>query len=94
MINKKEMLIGFITGLLMPPIGFVIWVLIFTSYSVEKAASLVVQGSLYSEVLSLSAMANMLILYLFLNNKKYFAGRGVLLATILLSLVVVATKLL
>jgi hypothetical protein len=93
MIDKKQMLYGALLGAVVPPIAFVLWVLLFTDYSIERALDLVVKGSLYSEVLSLSAIANMIIFYIFLNKNKIFIARGILLITIFLAFVVLATKL-
>ncbi len=92
MIDKKQILLGAFFGILVPPIAFVIWVLLLTDYSIIKAVELVVDGNLYSEVLSLSAIANMIIFYLFLNKNKIFLARGVLLITIFLAIVVLVTK--
>jgi len=92
MIDKKQMLIGAIFGIIVPPIAFVIWVLSLTDNSVMEAIELVKKGNLYSEVLSLSAIANMIIFYLFINQNKIFLSRGVLLMTIFLAFIVLATK--
>ena len=92
MIDKKQMLYGALFGAVVPLIAFVLWVLLFTDYSIERALDLVVKGSLYSEVLSLSAIANMIIFYIFLNKNKIFIARGILLITIFLAFVVLATK--
>lgn len=92
MIDKKQMLYGALLGAMVPPIAFVIWVLLLTDYSIERAVDLVVKGSLYSEVLSLSAIANMIIFYVSLNKNKIFLARGILLITIFLAFVVLATK--
>lgn len=92
MIDKKQLLLGGLFGIIVPPIAFVIWVLLFTDYNLTKAIDLVVEGNLYSEVLSLSAIANMIIFYLFLNKNKIFLARGVLLITIFLAFVVLVTK--
>ena len=92
MIDKKEMLLGAIYGIIVPPIAFVIWVLLFTDNSIMEAVELVQRGNLYSEVLSLSAIANMIIFYMFINKNKIFLARGVLLITIFLAFVVLVTK--
>lgn len=90
MIDKKQMLYGALIGMIVPPIAFVLWVLLLTDYGIEKAVDLVVKGNLYSEVLSLSAIANMIVFYIFL--KKIFIARGILLITLFLAFVVLATK--
>ncbi len=92
MIDKKQMLYGALLGAIVPPIAFVLWVLLLTNYGVERALDLVVKGSLYSEVLSLSAIANMLVFYFFLNKNKIFIARGILLITIILAFIVLVTK--
>lgn len=92
MIDKKQMFLGAILGTMVPPIAFVIWVFLLTDYSIIEAKNLVVKGNLYSEVLSLSAIANMIIFYVFLNKNKIFIARGILLITIFLAFIVLATK--
>ena len=94
MIEKRQMIYGGIIGLIVPPIAFVIWIFLLTNYSIIQALDLVEQGNLYSEVLSLSAIANMLAFYFFLNKKKIFIARGIMLITILLAFIVLATKFL
>ena len=92
MIDKKQMIYGGIIGLIIPPIAFVIWVFVLTDYSIIQAFDLMEQGNLYSEVLSLSAVANMLVFYLFLNKGKIFVARGILLITMFFAFVVLAIK--
>lgn len=92
MVDKKQIFIGMAAGYIAPPIAFVIWVLSLTNYGISKSLDLVVQGNLFSEVMSLSAIINMLILYLFLNKNKQFAARGVLLSTISLAMIVLIMK--
>ena len=92
MIDKKQMIYGALLGVIAPPIAFVFWVFLLTSYNLDEAVDLVVVGNLYSEVLSLSAIANMIIFYIFLNKNKIFVARGILLMTIFLALIVLATK--
>ncbi len=92
MIDKKQMIIGAIWGIVVPPIAFVIWVFSLTDFSIPEALNLVVRGKLYSEVLSLSAIANMIVFYIFLNKNKVFVARGILLITILIAFVVLVTK--
>lgn len=94
MINKKELFIGAISGLVAPPVAFVLWVYMFTNYSLIEAMDLIQMGGLYSEVLSLSAIANMFIMYFFLNRNRNVAARGVLMATLFLAVLVLAGKLL
>lgn len=93
MTNSRDLIIGVVLGIITPIIAFAFWVYIFSEYELLKALELVVKGNLYSEVISLSAIANFLIMLLLLNRKDYAKGRGVLLATILLSFVVILFKL-
>jgi len=90
--EKKQLITGAIIGLIVPPIAFAIWVLLLTSYGLQKAIDLVVTGGLYSEVLSLSAVANMIVFYLFLNKNKIFIARGIILITIFLAFIVLVMK--
>ena len=92
MINKKDVLLGVIYGFITPVIAFVFWVYLFSDYEIQKAINLVVKGNLYSEVISLSAIANFAVMLLLLNKRKYDSGRGVLLSTILLSFAVIGIK--
>ena len=92
MIDKKQLAIGIIVGLIVPVIAFMLWVILFTKYEVLEAVDLVRTGGLYSSVLSLSAIANMGVLYFFLNKNKIFISRGILLITIFLAFIVLITK--
>jgi hypothetical protein len=91
--DPKKLLLGILIGILSPIIGFVLWVEIVGTYDLEKAVELIIKGSLYSEVISLSAIMNMPVLLLFLKLNKVFIARGILLATLILSFVVLFMKL-
>jgi len=93
MTNRTGMITGAIIGLITPLIAFAGWVYLFSDFEIKKAIELVIKGNLYSEVISLSAIANFVVMLILLNRKDYAKGNGVLLATILLSFVVISLKL-
>lgn len=89
----NRLLTGFVLGLFVP----VVCVLLF--YLVKHPAKsfydflvLVTQMNVMSPILSLCALPNLGIFYLFINREWWYSSRGVLLATLLWAVLVFTVK--
>ena len=79
-LNKKEILIGFLVGLLATLCGFYIYVEFVSPYGFEETLKILSEGGLYGKVLGLAALPNLFVFYIFLRKKQDLRARGVLLA--------------
>lgn len=91
---KKEILIGFIIGLIATAFGFYIYVEFVSSYSFEETLKIMDEGNLYGKVLGLAAIPNLFVFFIFLKKKQEFRARGVLLACFAIALLILVSKFL
>ena len=91
---NKNLFLGLLIATLVPVIGFLIWVEYLTKYELQQAVDLIVRGSLYSEILSLSAISNLPVFLIFIRKNKFDIARGMLLMTLIFALVVIVLKVL
>lgn len=84
---------GFITGLILPLIGFYFFNLTFFHYwDVSQFANYVLELNLLAPVLSLSIIFNGVAFFLFLRAGADLSARGVLLATMIYGIAVIYFK--
>lgn len=80
---KKELFIGFLVGLIANAIGFIIAILIFNNG--EDIATVVRQSlaqGFFNKLVSMGALLNLVVFFLFLKQKRDYRARGVIFATI------------
>lgn len=91
--TKKEILIGFIVGIIANTIGTILYILIFSEFGiVETYKAAVTQGHVGS-LLALGAILNLIAFFGFLKIKRDQRARGVLLATLITALAILYYKL-
>ena len=95
---KKEVILGFIIGLVANGIGITITAY-FLGHSKGKNDSIIqvleaanTEGFL-TKIISLGALLNLVAFFLFIKQKKDYKARGVLLATVLIAVVTFIIKL-
>ena len=89
---KKEILIGFLIGLVATAFGFYIYVEFVSTYSFEETLKILDEGNLYGKVLGLAAIPNLFVFFIFLKKKQELRARGVLLACIVIALMILVSK--
>lgn len=94
---KKEIIIGFITGLIANSIGFAICVFIFSAISPQVSTfTETIEASLkndsFGSLIALGAILNLIIFFLFLKQNKPYRARGVLLATLIAAVCIAVSK--
>jgi len=82
-IIKKDILIGFLVAIFATSAGFFLYLEYASPYSFNEAFALVMKGDLIAKVLTLAAIPNLFVFFVFLKKKQDNKAKGVLLATIL-----------
>jgi len=84
---KKEILIGFVVGLLANAIGFIIAILIFgDGADVTTAFKQSLAQGFFSKLVSMGAVLNLIVFFLFIKQKRDYGARGVILATVVVTI--------
>jgi len=93
-IIKKEISIGFVISILATACGVFLYLQYFSKYGFEETILMIQKGNLYAQVLSLAALPNLFVFFIFIKKKQDYRARGVLMASILTALVTFALKFL
>ena len=91
-IEKKEIAIGFVIGLLATLAGFYIYVEFISPYPLEETFKVLKEEGLYGKVLGLAAIPNLFVFFIFLKKKQDLRARGVLLACFLAAFLVLLSQ--
>lgn len=89
---RKEIAIGFAVSVLATCAGIFLYLQYFSRYGFEETLQLVKEGNLYGTVLSLAAIPNLFVFFVFIKKRQDYRARGVLLATILTALITFVLK--
>lgn len=90
---KDHIIIGIILGLAGPLLGSLGFYLVeFNHQSLVDFLDMAVTKKLLSPLLSLCAVINLGVFYLFLNAEKYLIARGIILSTLIYGLIIVLFK--
>jgi hypothetical protein len=80
--------IGIIAGLIAPVIGFFIFYLLKYNYMTLSAfIRFVINGNVYTQVMSLCVIANLPVFFAFIQYNLYNSAKGVILTTILYTII-------
>lgn len=91
---KKEILIGFLTGIGTNLLGMLIYILIFSELPIMETLEESLRGDFIGTLITVGAILNFLPFFIFLKKEKTYRARGVLMASILAALVIAIIKLL
>ena len=89
---KKDILIGVLISLFATAAGFFFYLEYFSKFSFDETLKMINQGDLYGKVLSLAAVPNLFVFFIFIKKKQDQRAKGVLLATILIALTTLILK--
>lgn len=91
--HKKELLIGFMVGLIANSFGVLLYIVMFSDLSItETYKAAVAQGHIGS-LLALGAILNLIAFFGFLKLKRDNRAKGVLIATLLTALIILYYKM-
>lgn len=89
---KKEILIGFLVGLTATFSGVFLYLEYFSKFSYHKTIQIVIEGDLYGQILSLAAIPNLFVFFIFIKKKQDSRAKGVLMATFLIAFITLILK--
>jgi len=88
----KNLLIGFVLGLISNVVGSILYVLIFSEYSLKTTFEIAAEEDVLGNIIGLGALLNLLLFFHFLKKNRYYRARGVIMATMIAAFVILATK--
>lgn len=91
--TKKEVIIGFLVGLIANTFGTLAYILLFSEFSITETLKIAVEQGYIGSILALGAILNLVAFFGFLRIKRDYRARGVMIATILTALIILYFKL-
>ena len=85
--NKLELLYGFIIGIFATVLGCYLFIAIFTEYTFLLGIQIMKSNGHLGKIITLGAVLNLIIFFILLKINKELMARGVILATIVLTLI-------
>ena len=89
---RKEILVGFLVGLLATVMGFYFYVEFVLNGSFQEALTIINNKNLYGQILSIAAIPNLLVFFIFIKKKQDYRARGVLIATFLVAFLILVSQ--
>lgn len=85
---KKELLIGFIVGLIANSFGFLLAIIFFgNGMSISETFRESLAQGFFSKLISMGALLNLVAFFMFVRLKRDYRARGVIFATIVVTIV-------
>lgn len=91
-IVTKNIVIGFFVALFATFGGLFFYLEYFSQYDFYETLDFIKEGNLLGKVITLAAIPNLFVFFIFIKKKQDYRARGVLLATILLALFTLVLK--
>ena len=91
---RKEIFLGFFVGIFSNILGMLFYILVFSDLNVAETLIEAYQGNFLGTLIAAGAILNFLPFFYFLNKKKAYRARGVLMATLLAALSIAFIKIL
>lgn len=85
-IIKKDVFIGVIVAFFATFGGLFLYLEYFSRFGFDETLTMIQEGKLYGKVLSIAAIPNLFVFFIFIKKKQDLRAKGVLLATILITL--------
>jgi Na+-driven multidrug efflux pump len=89
---RKEILIGVLVSFFATAAGIFLYLQYFSKYGFDETIQMIQEGDLYASVLSLAALPNLFVFFVFIKKKQDYRARGVLMASIFTALVTFVLK--
>lgn len=90
---RKEIFIGFFTGLLANITGMLVYILIFSEAPIGQTLTESIEKNFMGTLITAGAILNFLPFFFFLKKERPYRARGVLMATILAAVVIAFLKI-
>ena len=92
--SKKEIVIGFIVGIIANTFGTLLYILIFSDLGIVDTFNAAVSQGHIGSLLALGAILNLVAFFGFLRIKRDQRARGVMLVTLVTALIILLYKVL
>lgn len=89
---KKEILIGFIVGIIANTAGTLLYILIFSDFGIKETYNAAVQQGHIGSLLALGAILNLIAFFGFLKIRRDYRARGVMIATLITAMLILYYK--
>ena len=90
---RKEIWLGFLTGVISNIVGMLTYIIIFSEISVWDTIEESAQNGFLGTLITAGAILNFLPFFVFLKRNKPYMARGVLMASIFAALVIAILKI-
>ncbi|MEM9363997.1 MAG: hypothetical protein AAGA43_15255 [Bacteroidota bacterium] len=90
---KKEIIVGFVVGIIANTIGTLLYMLLFSDLGIVETYNAAVKQGHIGSLLALGAILNLVAFFGFLRLKRDYRARGVMIATLLTAMVILYYKL-
>ncbi|TXD58815.1 hypothetical protein ES044_11515 [Polaribacter sp. IC066] len=89
---KKDILIGILISLFATAAGCFLYVEYFSRFGFRETIQMIEDGDLYGKILSIAAIPNLFVFFIFIKKKQDNRAKGVLLMTIAIALTTLILK--
>lgn len=89
---KKDILIGILVSLFATAGGCFLYVEYFSKFSFSETLQMIEDGNLYGKILSIAAIPNLFVFFVFIKKKQDNRAKGVLVTTIIIALITLVLK--
>lgn len=89
---KKEIFIGVFISLFATAAGIFLYLEYVSNYGFQASIDLIIDGGLQGKILSLAAIPNLFVFFVFLKKKQDLRAKGVLFGTIIIAITTLIFK--
>ena len=89
---KKDILIGILVSLFATAGGCFLYIEYFSKFSFSETIQMIEDGNLYGKILSIAAIPNLFVFFVFIKKKQDNRAKGVLITTIVIALIKLVLK--
>jgi hypothetical protein len=90
--HVKEILIGFVIGLVANMAGMYLYIFFFSKLSLESTLQAALENDFLGSLIALGAILNLIVFFILLKKNQYYRARGVVLATVVAALGILISK--
>ena len=89
---RKEIFIGIAVGLFATLAGFYLYVELFINADFKEAFKFIHEKKMYGKILSLAAVPNLVVFFVFIKKKQDNRAKGVLIATLFIAMLIMGAQ--
>ena len=89
---KKEVFIGLIIGLFANVAGSYLYIYFFSDFGLEETIKNALIQDVFGNIIALGAILKLLVFFIFLKKNQFYRARGVVLATVISSIIILVSK--